>query len=125
MRFIEMKILYNFTYRLSGNSKVAEVLTEKALLIPEDNYNCPLLVTRAWEYFCQYYSSLDLQGQEPVQNYLLNLVPEERCAIILRDIMGYSYEQIALVLDKSLPEVNSLISSGRKQICKLKKRKII
>lgn len=126
MILMEIKKLYNFTYRLSGNFKVAEALTEGALLRPEDNHNYLVLLKQAWEDFNQYYGSLDFQGQEPVQNHLLNLVPEERCAVILRDIMGYSYEQIALVLDKSIPEVNGLIRRGRQQICKLnKKTKVI
>lgn len=119
---MEMKKIYNFTYRLSGNPKVAELLTEKILLIPMDNQNHIFLMKQVWKDFYQYYGHIDFQGQEPIQNCLLTLVPEERCAVILRDIMDCSYEQIALILDKTIPEINGLITRGRQQICRLNKK---
>lgn len=118
-RSLCIRTLYNFTYRLSGNTKVADVLTEKALIMQPANHNDDvLLLKQAWEGFLKYYGYLDFKGEDPTQQALLSLSPEIRCAIILRDILGYSYGQIASVLNKSASEVGTLISIGRQEITK-------
>jgi len=115
-----LRLIYNFTYRLSGNTEVAKILTEKVLLINAGNHNDDIrLLKQAWEDFLQYYGHLDLKEVDPVQQLLLSLLPERRCAVILRDILGYSYGKIATVLNKSDLEVGELISVGRQEITKM------
>lgn len=115
-----MRIVYNFTYRLSGNAGVAEALTEKVLLMHPANHNDDvLLLKQVWEDFIKYYGYLDFKGEDPTQQALLSLSSEIRCAVILRDILGFSYGQIGTVLNESDSEVAHYISTGRQEIAKL------
>jgi len=114
-----IRTIYNFTYRLSGNSKVAEVLTEKVFLMHPGNHKDDVfLLKQAWGDFLKYYGCFEFKGEDPIQQSLLALAPELRCTLILRDILGYSYGQIAAILDKSEWEVARLISMGRRGITK-------
>lgn len=112
-------LIYNFTYRLSGNRDVAGILTEKVLLtLPANQHNNMILLKQAWEDFLIYYGSFDFKGEDVLQQAILSLLPEPRCAIILRDIFGYSYRQIAVILNKSDAAVGSIISLARREIAK-------
>lgn len=112
-----IRTIYNFTYRLSGNTKIAEVLTEEVLLMhPDKNKDDILLLKQAWSNFRKYYGDLEFEGEDPVQQSLLALAPELRCTLILRDMLGYSYGQIAIIIDKPDPEITRLISLGRRGI---------
>ena len=114
-----LRIVYNFTYRLSGNAGIAEALTEKALFMHPANHNDVVLVLKqAWEEFINYYGCLDFKEEDPIQQALLSLSSEIRCAVILRDILGFSYGQIGTVLNKSDSEVARLIFLGRQEITK-------
>jgi len=115
--FLYIRTIYNFTYRLSGNIKVAEVLTGNVFLTHPGNHKDDVfLLKRTWDEFIKYYECVEFKGEEPAQQALLDLPPEMRCAVILRDIMDYSYPQIAAVLDKSEPEIAKLISEGRRRM---------
>ncbi len=118
MDFLET--VYNFTYRLSGDRDVAEILTEKVFLTQPANRRRDdiVLLKQAWEDFLRYYGRFDFDGENMVQQSLLRLSPEIRCAVILRDILGYSYSQIAFVLDESELTVGRLISLARRDIKK-------
>ena len=113
-------LIYNFTYRLSGNRDIAETLSEKVLLMQSANHhhNDVILLKQAWEEFLMYYGRFDFKGEDVVQQAVLSLPPEPRCAIILRDIFSYSYGQIASVLNKSEITVGNLISLARQEIIK-------
>jgi len=114
---LSIRTIYNFTYRLSGSTKVAEILTEKVLLTKPGNHNNDLfLLKQAWGDFLKYYGFLELKEEDPTQQSLLALSPESRCTLILHDILGYSYGQIAHIMDKSKLEVARLISMGRRGI---------
>lgn len=118
-------IIYNFTYRLSGNTEVAKILTEKVVLIHLDNQendNDIVLLKHAWNNFLKNYGCMGFKGEDQIQQALLSLSPEPRCAVILRDVLGYSYGQIAAVLNKSDSEIGSLISLGRQKITKYSKK---
>jgi DNA-directed RNA polymerase specialized sigma24 family protein len=58
---------------------------------------------------------MPLQGKDPAQQGLLDLDPPSRCALILRDILGCSYQQVAAVLDKPETAADGLIAEARKQ----------
>jgi RNA polymerase sigma-70 factor (ECF subfamily) len=51
--------------------------------------------------------------QEMMQEYINKLSPDFRMALVLRDINGYSYEEIAEQLECSLGTVKSRISRAR------------
>jgi len=112
----DLKLIYNFTYRLSGNVEIAQSLTEKVFLLKNSKYLDKIsLVKCAWEKYLELNKSSYLTYDRR-QKMLAELMPEARCAVILRDIMGYSYEQIGIVLNSSKEEVASYISAGRQGI---------
>jgi RNA polymerase sigma-70 factor, ECF subfamily len=53
---------------------------------------------------------------EPVQNALLSMTPEFRTAVLLADVEGLSYEEIAEIMQTSVGTVRSRIHRGRKQL---------
>lgn len=59
--------------------------------------------------------------QEEIQRMINSLRPEYRLVIILRDIQGYSYEEIGKIIGCSLGTVKSRINRARKSL----KKKII
>jgi DNA-directed RNA polymerase specialized sigma24 family protein len=142
---LPVKLIYNFIYRMSGNEEVAGDLTEHVLLMgsgqdkylndhhqgpPQDFYYYNketghsadhtldlLLLKQSWQGLKKYNGSwYSFQEHDPVQKLLLSLSPEVRCAVILRDMMSYSYGQIAMVLNKPEREIGRLISLGRQEI---------
>lgn len=50
--------------------------------------------------------------------YIAELPEEMRSAIVLRDIQGHSYEEIALILDANVGTIKSRISRGREKLRK-------
>lgn len=59
-----------------------------------------------------------LQGalNEPVQKALNAMTPEFRTAVLLADVEGLAYEEIAEIMNTSVGTVRSRIHRGRKQI---------
>jgi RNA polymerase sigma-70 factor (ECF subfamily) len=55
---------------------------------------------------------------EPVQKALSSMTPEFRMAVLLADVEGMAYEEIAEVMKTSVGTVRSRIHRGRKQIRK-------
>ncbi|MCF8240403.1 MAG: sigma-70 family RNA polymerase sigma factor [Melioribacteraceae bacterium] len=58
---------------------------------------------------------------EIIQRALLKVKPVYREVVILRDIQGFSYEEIAEITDLSIGTVKSRINRGRSQLQKLLK----
>lgn len=56
------------------------------------------------------------EKQKVLQHYIAKLPLEQRTVVILRDIEGFSYEEIATFLDCSLGTVKSRISRGRQTL---------
>jgi RNA polymerase sigma-70 factor (ECF subfamily) len=48
-----------------------------------------------------------------IQRALLRLPPEQRLAVVLSDVQGFSYDEIALIMATSLGTVKSRIARGR------------
>lgn len=61
-------------------------------------------------------SLMEDQLDEPFQLGLKAMTPEFRMAVILADIEGMSYEEIALIMETSVGTVRSRIHRGRKQL---------
>lgn len=59
-----------------------------------------------------------LEFNAMVANALNQLLPEYRMVLVLRDIEGYNYDEIADLLDCSLGTVKSRINRGRKALKK-------
>lgn len=57
--------------------------------------------------------ALDRETQELIEQALLKLNPKFRAALVLRELEGLSYEEIAEILDISLGTVKSRILRGR------------
>ena len=57
--------------------------------------------------------ALDRETRELIEDALLSLNPKFRTALVLREIEGLSYEEIAEILDISLGTVKSRILRGR------------
>ena len=55
----------------------------------------------------------------------MSLPSEVRCAVVLRDVLGYSYRQIGDVLNKSEREIGHLISAGRQEISNYTKKSLL
>jgi RNA polymerase sigma-70 factor (ECF subfamily) len=58
---------------------------------------------------------------EIIQKALLKVKPVYREVVILRDIQGFSYEEIADITELSIGTVKSRINRGRSQLQKLLK----
>ena len=66
-----------------------------------------------------YAPDLALMGanlEEPLQNGLNRMTPEFRIAVVLADIEGLSYEEVAEVMETTVGTVRSRIHRGRKQL---------
>jgi len=51
--------------------------------------------------------------QQKIQQYINDLTPEFRTALVMRDIGGYSYEEIAEATQSNIGTVKSRISRAR------------
>src|SRR5690606_11990563 len=60
------------------------------------------------------YESIELQ--ETLQKLLNQLTPEYRQVLVLREIQGFTYEEIAQILECSLGTVKSRINRARKAL---------
>jgi len=54
--------------------------------------------------------------EEPIQLGLMAMNPEFRIAVVLTDIEGLSYEEVADMMHTSIGTVRSRIHRGRKQL---------
>lgn len=108
-----IKTVYNFAYRLSGNSGAARKLTEKAL-VKHVNNPCDnaALFKEVWKDYLKYYKHMNFKGEDSVQQGLLTLSPKLRCCVVLRNVLGCSYPQISTILGITEKEVGSLIGEG-------------
>jgi RNA polymerase sigma-70 factor (ECF subfamily) len=60
--------------------------------------------------------ALRSERQAQVQEALAKLPEDQRLAVVLCDVQGYAYEEIALVMHCSLGTVKSRIARGREKL---------
>jgi len=118
-----ISFVYKFAYRLCGNQKAAEKLTEVSITAHFNHCqdNSLLLLKSVWQEFRKYYSFIEFQEGTGVQKILLNLPAELRCGVILKDIFKYDYWQIAQVLSITPQEVQKIVAQGRRRIVAFRK----
>lgn len=56
------------------------------------------------------------QTRQALHRYIRELPEDMRAAIVLRDIQGYSYDEIAEILDTNVGTIKSRISRGRERL---------
>lgn len=61
-------------------------------------------------------SMLESALEEPVQRALMAMTPEFRTAVLLADVEGLAYEEVAEIMRTSVGTVRSRIHRGRKQL---------
>ena len=65
---------------------------------------------------------MDLEHQSQlVENLLARLNPDQRACVVLRDIQGLSYEEIAQALNININTVRSRLKRSREKLLSLKK----
>ncbi len=110
--------VYRLAYRLTGNQHDAEDLTHDVfvrvfrfdVLSDEAAARIPSRIVGPEESYAQ--CTMD----DDVQRALDGLSPEFRAAVVLCDIEGLSYEEIAATLGVKLGTVRSRIHRGRAQL---------
>ena len=60
--------------------------------------------------------ALRREVRQSLQRFILELPEDMRAAVVLRDIQGYSYEEIAETLDANVGTIKSRISRGREKL---------
>lgn len=93
--------------------KKQAVVSLDAPIVTDDGY-----ITREQEDWSlapeRVYESIELQ--ETIQQLLNQLIPEYRQVLVLREIQGFTYEEIANILECSLGTVKSRINRARKAL---------
>ncbi len=109
----------NWLYRIMGNAHIDSVrrrgrLKTTSLDQPTPNGTAPLDVADAQSSPDRPMLE-DMMG-EKVQAALLNMTADFRTAVLLADVEGMAYEEIAEVMGTSVGTVRSRIHRGRKQL---------
>ena len=60
--------------------------------------------------------ALRVEVRASLQDFIQELPEDMRAAIVLRDIQGYAYEEIAQMLDTNVGTIKSRISRGREKL---------
>ena len=104
--------LHRITVNLSINEKrkrKPEVYLDNP--VPTEEGEMPRLLASSEESPEEAYESMEFNAM--VRSALKQLSPEHRAVLILRDIQGFSYDEIAEILDCSLGTIKSRINRGR------------
>jgi len=109
----------NWLYRIMTNAHIDEMRRRGKLKLASLDETHPETGS-AWEIADETHSPdkalmLD-QFEVEVQEALLRMTPEFRIAILLSDMEGMSYEEIAEIMKTSIGTVRSRIHRGRKQL---------
>jgi DNA-directed RNA polymerase specialized sigma24 family protein len=119
---MNLKLIYNFTYRLTGNIRIAETLIRETVSSsPETLDNEQALLKLVWRRFLFCYGNVSFTAKEELQQFLLELAPEIRAVLILRDILGLSVSQISAITGSPEDEILPLLAAGRRNLSRKKK----
>lgn len=124
-----IKILYTTAFRLTGDHRNAALLVQKTV----SGINWDRSSGAAVEVLCRVFLAETVSGgrrihkttatwktgvagsrdSTPVQNALMELAPEDRVAVVLRDVLDLSYTEIAAATMSSEKEVAGRVASAR------------
>lgn len=105
-------------YRIAVNTSLNHIRKRKLSAVPLEDVLTDHLAYRQY--------SVDIQNDENqrlLDELLSRLNPELRCVIVLREVDGLSYEDIALVLKLNINTVRTRIKRAREKLALLYKRR--
>lgn len=112
------KYLYNICFRLSGNHDKAGELIKTTFIDGGYPKDLIALITALCTSFISWsrddtQTDKYLPGLSLHQQALLQLAPLERLVVVLRDLAGFNYDEIASVTGFVRSDVARLLASGR------------
>lgn len=120
-RYDETLPFLNWLYRIISNAHIDSMRKRNRIRVT--SLDQPALGTNATIDVADQGPTIDRQMQndsmsEHVQHALVTMTPEFRTAVLLADVEGMAYEEIAEVMNTSVGTVRSRIHRGRKQLRK-------
>lgn len=113
--FKENSSFSTWVYRITTNVCIDEIRKRKNILsltaanIDDEEFEMPVQDKgRLPDELVEGKETLEL-----IKGYILELAPEYRMVIILRDIQGYTYEEISKILDINIGTVKSRLNRAR------------
>lgn len=125
--------VYRLSYCLTGSRETAENLTMITFGNCKD-LGCLFKKTVIWRYMAStYLCSFSSKSIYPIKenNYseneyigaLMNLSPEEKLTLMLKEIAGLNYQELAEILEHSKKSVSIILADARRKIIKEMKTK--
>lgn len=125
-------LLYNVGFRLTGdhNKTTNLVIDAFRMFKGHSQQDTKIALKCLCETFINKQSSVDKKilvnrhnsnaiGGKQVQEALLLLAPIERLLLVLRDVLGLEYDDIANLIGHEKEEVSGVIAEGRRSLHKL------
>ena len=110
---------YTLAYYLTGNEAQAEETVQGAVLQAyqksgaNPNGGRAALLQAVIGTCRKLHHAAHANGKDGLAGILSNLSPERRCAVLLVDVLGLSYEEAAQVLSSSPARVSEWLAQGR------------
>ena len=112
-----------WAYRITANSAInfAKKSSRTKTVPYEDSLTCPAASEGEGAFFNEARTRMDQEHQSQlVENLLAKLNPDQRACVVLRDIQGLSYEEIAKTLNININTVRSLLKRSREKLLSLR-----
>ena len=113
-----------WVYRVTANSAInfAKKSSRVKTVPYEDSFTCPAAGGGEGALFNEAQTRMDQEHQSQlVENLLARLNPDQRACVVLRDIQGLSYGEIAQALNININTVRSRLKRSREKLLSLKK----
>ena len=113
-----------WVYRVTANSAInfAKKSSRMKTVPYEDSFTCPAAGGGEGALFNEAQTRMDQEHQSQlVENLLAKLNPDQRACVVLRDIQGLSYGEIAQALNININTVRSRLKRSREKLLSLKK----
>jgi len=101
-----------FAFRITRNLCIDKIRTQKPTITIENNSSAEIISNNL-----QTHNNVELEDTIDKVHKIINTLPEQQRAIIqLRDIEGYSYKEIAEIMDLNLNTLKVNLSRARKKV---------